>query len=142
MSKPFSGVRILDFTRYLAGPYGTYQLALLGADVVKIEHPNGGDNMRGHGPSKDGVPLWWKEISRNKRSVAVNLGTDAGAEVLRRLVRTADVMVRAPALRTPRMVMQRCSASITTITPRASRSSMRESATWVVSRSWTCGRLA
>ena len=56
--------------------------------------------------------------------------------------RTAEVIVRAPALRTPRMVMQRCSASITTITPRASRISTSASATWVVSRSCTCGRLA
>ena len=56
--------------------------------------------------------------------------------------RTAEVMVRAPAFRTPRMVMHRCSASITTMTPRGSRSSIRESATWVVSRSCTCGRLA
>ena len=45
MSKPFAGVRILDFTRYVAGPFGTYQLALLGADVVKIE-PKAGDDMR------------------------------------------------------------------------------------------------
>ena len=56
--------------------------------------------------------------------------------------RTADVIVRAPALRTPRMVMQRCSASMTTMTPRGSRISISESATCVVSRSCTCGRLA
>ena len=55
---------------------------------------------------------------------------------------TADVTVFEPGFRTPRMVMQRCSASITTITPRASRSSTIASATWVVSRSWTWGRLA
>ena len=62
--------------------------------------------------------------------------------LVRNWPRTAEVMVRAPAFFTPRMVMQRCSASMTTMTPRASRSSMSASATWVVSRSWTCGRLA
>ena len=56
--------------------------------------------------------------------------------------RTAEVIVRAPAFLTPRIVMQRCSASMTTMTPRASRISISESATCVVSRSWTCGRLA
>ena len=54
MSKPFAGVRILDFTRYLAGPYGTYQLALLGADVVKIESRDG-DETRSQPVSK----VWW-----------------------------------------------------------------------------------
>ena len=54
MSKPFAGVRILDFTRYLAGPYGTYQLALLGADVVKIESHEG-DETRGSPPPIPGV---------------------------------------------------------------------------------------
>ena len=49
--------------------------------------------MRGHGPSKDGVPLWWKEISRNKRTVALDLKAAAGAEAFRRLVATADVLV-------------------------------------------------
>src|SRR5690606_14143981 len=56
--------------------------------------------------------------------------------------RTAEVIVRAPAFLTPRMVMHRCSASITTITPRASRMRISASATWVVSRSCTCGRFA
>ncbi len=60
---------------------------------MKIEHPKAGDNMRGHGRSKDGVPLWWKEISRNKRTVALDLKAPKGGEVLRRLAATADVLV-------------------------------------------------
>lgn len=88
-----AGLRVLDVSTILAGPLCCRILGDFGADVVKVEHPNGGDNMRGHGHSKDGVPLWWKEISRNKRTVAINLSAAAGPEVLRRLVRTADVMV-------------------------------------------------
>ena len=64
----------------LAGPLCCQILGDFGAEVIKIEHPRNGDNMRGHGVQKDGIPLWWKEISRNKRTVAVNLGQPDGAE--------------------------------------------------------------
>lgn len=90
---PLEGLRVLDVSTILAGPLCCQILGDYGADVVKVEHPRGGDNMRGHGRTKDGVPLWWKEISRNKRTVALDLKAPRGAEVLRRLAATADVLV-------------------------------------------------
>ncbi|WP_256839411.1 CaiB/BaiF CoA transferase family protein [Ornithinimicrobium faecis] len=90
---PLSGVRVIDASTILAGPLCCQILGDFGADVIKIEHPTAGDSMRGHGPSKDGVPLWWKEISRNKRTIGVQLSTEEGADILRRLAATADVLV-------------------------------------------------
>jgi crotonobetainyl-CoA:carnitine CoA-transferase CaiB-like acyl-CoA transferase len=90
---PLEGLRVLDVSTILAGPLCCQILGDFGADVVKIEHPRMGDSMRGHGRQKDGVPLWWKEISRNKRTVGLNLKEPAGAEVFRRLAATADVVV-------------------------------------------------
>ena len=87
------GLRVLDVSTILAGPLCCQILGDHGADVIKIEHPRAGDSMRGHGPSKEGVPLWWKEISRNKRTVALDLKSDSGAKVLRRLIAEADVLV-------------------------------------------------
>ncbi len=87
------GLRVLDVSTILAGPLCCQILGDHGADVIKVEHPRAGDSMRGHGPSKDGVPLWWTEISRNKRTVALDLKSPSGAEALRRLVATADVLV-------------------------------------------------
>ncbi|MGC8463060.1 MAG: CaiB/BaiF CoA transferase family protein [Acidimicrobiales bacterium] len=90
---PLEGVRVLDVSTILAGPLCCQILGDFGADVIKVEHPRGGDNMRGHGAQKDGIPLWWKEISRNKRTVAINLSEPDGAEAFRRLATTADVVV-------------------------------------------------
>jgi len=90
---PLEGLRVLDVSTILAGPLCCQLLGDYGADVIKVEHPHGGDNMRGHGRSKDGVPIWWKEISRNKRTVAVDLKAPGGAEVLRKLAAGADVLV-------------------------------------------------
>ncbi len=90
---PLEGVRVLDVSTILAGPLCCQILGDYGADVVKVEHPRLGDSMRGHGAQKDGVSLWWKEVSRNKRNLALDLGTTEGAEVLRRLAKTADVLV-------------------------------------------------
>ncbi len=90
---PLEGLRVLDVSTILAGPLCCQILGDYGADVIKVEHPRSGDNMRGHGRSKDGVPLWWKEISRNKRTVALDLKAGRGAEVFRRLARSADVVV-------------------------------------------------
>ncbi len=95
MSKPFAGVRILDFTRYLAGPYGTYQLALLGADVVKIESREG-DETRGQLADR----VWaerkmapsFLSVNGNKRSITLDLRKPDAVEVVRRLAVAADVV--------------------------------------------------
>ncbi|WP_199435514.1 CaiB/BaiF CoA transferase family protein [Qaidamihabitans albus] len=90
---PLEGLRVIDASTILAGPLCAQILGDYGADVIKVEHPTHGDNMRGHGHSKNGVPLWWKEISRNKRTVALDLKSEQGAEVFRRLAGTADVVI-------------------------------------------------
>ncbi|MGH1564951.1 CaiB/BaiF CoA transferase family protein [Mumia sp. DW29H23] len=90
---PLTGIRVVDASTILAGPLCCQILGDFGAEVVKIEHPTAGDSMRGHGESKDGVPLWWKEISRNKRTVGLSLSAPEGAELFARLVETADVVV-------------------------------------------------
>ncbi len=95
MSKPFTGVRILDFTRYLAGPYGTYQLALLGADVVKIESREG-DESRSQLISKEWaerkLPPGFMAVNGNKRSMTLDLRRPEAVEIVKRLVTTADVV--------------------------------------------------
>jgi crotonobetainyl-CoA:carnitine CoA-transferase CaiB-like acyl-CoA transferase len=90
---PLTGLRVIDVSTILAGPLCAQILGDFGADVVKIEHPVAGDNMRGHGRSKDGVPLWWKEVSRNKRTIGLSLSSPDGAAVFRKLAATADVVV-------------------------------------------------
>lgn len=92
-ASPLEGIRVLDVSTVLAGPLCCQILGDFGADVVKIEHPQKGDSMRGHGPARDGVPLWWKMLSRNKRCLALYLGDPEGAEVFKTLARTADVIV-------------------------------------------------
>lgn len=90
---PLDGVRVLDVSTVLAGPLCCQVLGDFGADVIKVEHPVAGDSLRGHGHQKDGHPLWWKEVARNKRTIALDLKTDEGADILRRLADTADVLV-------------------------------------------------
>ncbi|WP_235735406.1 CaiB/BaiF CoA transferase family protein [Nocardioides alcanivorans] len=90
---PLHGVRVLDASTILAGPLACQLLGDFGADVIKIEHPTAGDGMRGHGPSKDGVPIWWKEISRNKRTLGLSLSKEDGADIFRALAAQADVIV-------------------------------------------------
>jgi crotonobetainyl-CoA:carnitine CoA-transferase CaiB-like acyl-CoA transferase len=91
---PLAGLRVLDLSTVLAGPLACQILGDFGAEVIKIEHPRG-DSMRGHGPSKDGVPLWWKMISRNKRTVGLYLGDPEGAGIFRRLAQSADVVIES-----------------------------------------------
>src|SRR5690606_2789506 len=81
-------------------------------------------------------------LHRRAHRALMSAMTSERVAALCMMPRTAEVIVLAPGLRTPRIVMHRCSASMTTIAPRASRISISESATWVVSRSWTWGRLA
>ncbi|MEU8626034.1 CoA transferase [Streptomyces sp. NPDC048669] len=90
---PLRGIRVIDASTILAGPLCAQLLGDFGADVIKIEHPVAGDGMRGHGESKNGIPLWWKEISRNKRTVGLSLSDPDGAALFRRLVADADVVV-------------------------------------------------
>ena len=89
---PLTGLRVLDISTVYAAPITAMLLGDFGAEVVKVEHPNG-DPARTHGWSKDGHGLWWKVIARNKHTVTLNLGKPAGQDLLRRLVAGADVMV-------------------------------------------------
>lgn len=93
MSAPLTGIRVLDVSTLFAGPLAATFLGDFGADVIKIEHPTKPDAARGHGPAKDGVNLWWKTLGRNKRTVTINLGQAAGADLLLRLVADADVLI-------------------------------------------------
>ena len=90
---PLDGLRVIDASTILAGPLCCQILGDFGADVIKIEHPQAGDGMRGHGKQKDGVSLWWKEISRNKRTVGLDLSQPDGAEVFLQMAANADVVV-------------------------------------------------
>src|SRR5690349_5012231 len=88
------GVRVIDFTHFIAGPYCTMILGDLGADVVKIESPvSGGDSMRAFRPQVAGEsgPFIW--ANRNKRSVAIDLATPAGHKIALDLLSTADILV-------------------------------------------------
>jgi crotonobetainyl-CoA:carnitine CoA-transferase CaiB-like acyl-CoA transferase len=87
------GVRILDLSRVLAGPWCTMTLADLGADVIKIENPDGGDETRGWGPFRDGESAYYLCANRNKRSVAVDISTPQGQRVLLGLAAHCDVVV-------------------------------------------------
>ncbi|BEL08119.1 CoA transferase [Actinoplanes sichuanensis] len=93
MRSPLEGVRVIDASTLFAGPLAATILGDYGADVTKIEHPGKGDPARGHGPSKDGVPLWWTMLGRNKRTVNLNLGHEKGAEVLKKALNRADVLI-------------------------------------------------
>jgi len=93
LSQALQGLRVLDLTRLLPGPFGTLILADLGADVVKIEQPGAGDYLRMLPPLIDGIGARFRAVNRGKRSVALDLGCDAGREVLLRLARDADVVV-------------------------------------------------
>lgn len=92
---PLTGLRVLDISTILAGPLCAQILGDYGADVIKIEHPRYGDGMRGHGYAKDGHPLWWKMLSRNKRTVGLYLGDAAGADIFLDLVAAADVVIES-----------------------------------------------
>jgi crotonobetainyl-CoA:carnitine CoA-transferase CaiB-like acyl-CoA transferase len=95
--QPFAGYRVLDLTHVLAGPFASYQLAVLGAEVIKIEHPDHPDQVRETGSSPDwGARLMntnYLTQSSNKRAITLNLATPQGRDVLLRLARTADVLV-------------------------------------------------
>src|SRR5712692_1988765 len=92
--KPLDGIRVLDVTRVLAGPFCTMNLADLGAEVIKIEIPGRGDDSRGYAPiMPSGDSGYFYSVNRGKRSVTLNLATAEGAKVFIELARKSDVVV-------------------------------------------------
>lgn len=90
---PLTGLRVLDLATLFAGPIAATMLGDFGAEVVKIEHPTKPDPSRGHGPSKDGIGLWWKVLGRNKRTMTIDLSKRGGRATFLRLAETADVVI-------------------------------------------------
>jgi CoA:oxalate CoA-transferase len=93
MDGALQGIRILDLTRVLVGPYATMVLADLGADVIKIEMPLRGDDAREFGPFLNGESAYFMSLNRNKRSMTLNLKSEAGKQVFLELVEKVDVVV-------------------------------------------------
>jgi crotonobetainyl-CoA:carnitine CoA-transferase CaiB-like acyl-CoA transferase len=97
MQRPFEGIRVIDATHVLAGPFAAYQLAVLGADVIKVEHPLDPDQSRLTGPdhalSKHQMGTSYLTQASNKRSLTLDLKQPAGQDVFKKLVATADVLV-------------------------------------------------
>lgn len=94
MSGPLDGIRVLDLTQVLFGPFSTMLLSDLGAEVIKVERPEGGDIARGNGPHVGDVSTYFLSLNRGKQSITLNLASEAGREVLLELVATADVLVQ------------------------------------------------
>jgi crotonobetainyl-CoA:carnitine CoA-transferase CaiB-like acyl-CoA transferase len=97
---PLHGIRVIELARILAGPWAGQMLADLGADVIKVENPHGGDDTRSWGPpfviGKDGENLsaaYYHSTNRGKRSIAIDFSTPEGADTVRKLVATADVVI-------------------------------------------------
>lgn len=88
-----AGLKVIDVATLFAGPLAATFLADFGADVLKIEHPRGGDPSRHHGHAKDGVGLWWKLLGRNKRAITLYLGSLEGQQLFLKLVADADVVI-------------------------------------------------
>lgn len=97
MGRPFEGIRVIDCTHVLAGPFAAYQLALLGADVVKVEHPEEPDQSRGTGGDRTlnraGMGTYALTQNANKRAITLDLKQEGGKAVMRRLLAGADVLV-------------------------------------------------
>jgi len=90
---PLAGIRVLDISNFLAAPMAAMFLADFGAEVVKVERPGGGDEMRMWGNNKGGVGLYYKVINRNKKSVTLDLRTDFGRDTVLRLAAESDVVI-------------------------------------------------
>src|SRR5438876_11755127 len=95
--RPFEGIRVIDVTHVLAGPFATYQLAVLGADVIKVEHPDEPDQSRGSGTDKAlnrrNMGTSFLTQASTKRAITLDLKTQADRDILKRLIATADVFV-------------------------------------------------
>jgi crotonobetainyl-CoA:carnitine CoA-transferase CaiB-like acyl-CoA transferase len=92
---PLAGVRVLDGGQVVAGPFIGQLLADFGAEVIKVEQPGRGDPYRFYGPRKNGVPLGWKVLARNKKSVTLHLGQPSGQALFRQLAGHSDVVIQS-----------------------------------------------
>jgi len=90
---PLAGVRVIDFTRILAGPFGSMFLGDMGAEVIKVEEPAKGDDTRGWPPFVGGEATYFLSVNRNKKSLTLNLKAPEGQEILRKLIARADVVL-------------------------------------------------
>lgn len=90
---PLAGLRVLDISTVVAGPFASTLLADLGAEVLKVEMPGSGDALRRLAPHKDSIPLWWKVTNRNKRGITLDLRKPEGKALLGRLIESYDVLV-------------------------------------------------
>jgi formyl-CoA transferase len=91
--KPLEGIRVIDLSRVLAGPYATLLLADMGAEVIKVEEPGRGDDTRAWPPFVGGEATYFMSVNRGKKSLTLNLKAEAGKTILRRLVEGADVLL-------------------------------------------------
>ncbi|KAI5912832.1 CaiB/BaiF CoA-transferase family protein [Thauera sp. 2A1] len=92
-AKPLAGLKVIELGTLIAGPFASRIMAEFGAEVIKVEAPDGGDPLRKWRKLYEGTSLWWYVQARNKKSVTLNLKHEAGREVLRRLVAGADIVV-------------------------------------------------
>ena len=92
MNKPLAGVRVIELGQLLAGPFAGCMLGYFGAEVIKVEPP-GGDPIRNWRTVKNGTSLWWHSLARNKKCISLNLKTDEGRELVKKLLASADVVV-------------------------------------------------
>jgi len=92
-SGPLKGYRVIELGQLLAGPFAGCMLGYFGAEVIKVEPPIGGDPIRRWREVKDDTSFWWRSLARNKKSVTLDLNTDQGAGLARRLIEKADVVI-------------------------------------------------
>ena len=90
---PLSGIRVVDLTRVLSGPFCSMLLGDLGADVIKVETPGEGDSVRHQGAGRDGLSWYFANYNRNKRAITLNLRSEEGREILARLIARSDVLI-------------------------------------------------
>lgn len=95
MTQPLKGIRVLDLSRLLPGPFCSLILADLGAEVIKVEEPSGGDYARWMPPLKNDIGIYFLALNRNKKSITLNLKNRKGVELLKKLARTTDVVLES-----------------------------------------------
>ena len=93
MAKPLKGIKVLDLSRILAGPYASMLLAELGAEIIKVERPGIGDDARHYGPFKNGQSVYFISINRGKKSITLNLKSAEGIEIIKKMVQDFDILI-------------------------------------------------